>query len=74
MSSGKQEKVFPRAYAQELIRIALGDFQAAQLLTAANLDRKQNIVYLAQQALEKALKAVICHSVQAVPLACDIGA
>ena len=74
MSPGKQEKLFPKVYGQELMRIALGDLQAAQLLADANPDRKENIIYLAQQALEKALKAVICHSGLAVPLVNDIGA
>ncbi len=73
MSPSKQEKIFPKVYGQELMRIALGDLQAAQLLAAANPDRKENIIYLAQQALEKALKAVICHAGQAVPLVHDIG-
>jgi len=45
MSPSKQEKLFPKIYGQELMRIALGDLQAAQLLAAANPDRKENIIY-----------------------------
>jgi HEPN domain-containing protein len=74
MSPSKQEKLFPKIYAQELMRIALGDMQAAQLLAAANPSRKENIIYMAQQALEKGLKAVICHAGQPIPLVHDIGA
>ena len=72
MTPRKQEKIFPVKYSADLINIAMGDLQGASLLAGANPDRKENIIYLAQQALEKALKAVLCAHKVPVPLIHDI--
>lgn len=74
MTPKKQEKIFPLLYSVELLRIAQGDLQSAEILASGNPDRKENIIYLAQQSLEKALKAVLCALGLAVPLIHDIGA
>ena len=74
MTPRKQEKVFPPKYSMELIKIAAGDLQGASLLAAANPDRKENVIYLAQQALEKSLKAVLCAHKIPIPLIHDITA
>jgi HEPN domain-containing protein len=56
----KKGVVYEKPYALELIRIACADFEAAEVLFAARVKRQENIFLMAQQALEKALKAVLC--------------
>lgn len=64
-----KDRLFHRNYAAELLQIARGDFESAEVL-AENLakGRKENICFAAQQSIEKALKAVICATGSAVPL------
>ena len=59
--------VYEKSYALELSRIASEDLQAAQVLLDAGVKRKENIFLLAQQALEKALKALLCACELPVP-------
>jgi HEPN domain-containing protein len=77
MTPRKQEKTFPVEYAAELMKIAVADFASAQTLALAfgkeGAGRAENILFLAQQALEKALKAVLCAKKQPVPLVHDVG-
>ncbi len=76
MSSAKQEKLFPVAYASELIRIAEGDLGSAKLLLegfALQKSRAENIFFIAQQSMEKSLKAVLCLHKVAVPLVHELG-
>lgn len=54
-------------YAYELLRIAEGDLESACALHAAKAGRKENVGYLAQQCVEKCLKAVLCFKGVAVP-------
>lgn len=73
MNRKNDEKVFPKAYAVELLKIAHGDLRSSKNLQFAD-GRKENIVYMAQQAVEKALKAVLCFSGRPIPFIHDIGA
>lgn len=85
MSPRDQERLFPREYARELLRIARDDHEsAAYLLTGIGADaespsrssarvRPENAAYLFQQAIEKALKASLCASGLRVPLIHDLG-
>jgi len=59
---------FDKSYAQELLRIAKGDLQSARILQLAKSGRTENIFFLAEQSVEKALKAVLCAMGIAVPL------
>ncbi len=59
---------FTKEYALELLRIATEDLEAANVLMAAKLRRKENIFFHIEQAIEKALKAVLCKHGIAVPL------
>ena len=68
-----QSKKYERSYAAELMRIAWGDFSGARDLFAAKTKRAENIYLLAQQALEKGLKAVLCSNGHPVPFVHDIG-
>ncbi len=68
----KQGK-FARSYAIELIDIAQQDLLSAQALSGHKNIRIENVFLLAQQALEKGLKAVLCWNDQAIPFLHDIG-
>jgi len=54
-------KLYRPEYAKELLRIAAGDLASANGLATINAGRPENICYLGQQCVEKALKAVLCH-------------
>ncbi len=66
------ERKFDRAYAQELFRVARADLISATKLAAVENDRIENVYLLAQQALEKAIKAVLCWNNQPIPFTPDI--
>lgn len=68
------ERLFDKDYARTLLEIAAEDLDSARGLHQSGMGRKENIVYLAQQAIGKAIKAVLCHSGIAVPLVHDLGA
>ncbi len=74
MSPRKQEKIFPGAYAQVLWRIAEGDFKTVVTLANASDYRVENAFYLAQQSIEKSLKAVLVKLGLPVPLVHDLSA
>jgi len=77
MSPKNQEHRFPPDYAQELLRIAHADHDSAAYLLTGVTDehgvRPENAAYLFQQAIEKALKAVLCARELPVPLVHDLG-
>jgi len=77
MSPKNQERRFPAEYAQELLRIAQADHDSAAYLLTGVADehgvRPENAAYLFQQAIEKALKAVLCARELPVPLVHDLG-
>lgn len=64
-----KEKLFRKEYGAELLSIARGDLESAEVL-ASNLakGRRENVCFTAQQCIEKSLKAVICAYGEAVPL------
>ncbi len=72
MTPRKSEKLFPKSSAPELLRIAEADLESGQIL-AKHGARQENAVYHAQQAVEKALKAVLCWKEIPVPLVHDAG-
>jgi HEPN domain-containing protein len=74
MSPRKQERMFPKEYAQVLWRIAEGDFRTVAVLAQASGYRVENAFYLAQQSMEKALKAVLVHRGVAIPMIHDLSA
>lgn len=76
MSPRDQQRQFPPEYAHELLRIAGDDHvSAAYLRTGLSRPgvRPENVAYLFQQAIEKALKAVLCAQGLPVPLVHDLG-
>ena len=74
MSPRNQERRFNKEYAQVLWRIADGDFRTVVVLAKASGYRVENAFYLAQQSIEKALKAVLVHRGIAIPMIHDLSA
>jgi HEPN domain-containing protein len=72
MSPQNQDKIFKKEYSAELFRIAQGDFASAKGLATVSQGRPENILYLVQQSIEKALKAVLCSLGLPVPLVHDL--
>lgn len=68
-----QEKLFKKEYAHQLLLIAQSDLRCAKILAESKEERKVNTLYLAQQSLEKAIKAVLCWNGLPIPLSHDIG-
>ena len=76
MSPRDQERLFDPFYGKELLRIAQGDLASTRVLLRGlevSEGRSENVFYTAQQAIEKALKAVLCARGLPVPLVHDIG-
>lgn len=77
MSPKQQERKFDPEYARTLLAIAEGDMKTADFTAdgvSDNRVRVENVFFLYQQSMEKALKAVLCHLGIAVPLVHDLGA
>ena len=65
---------FDKSYAKDLLNIAEQDIESARVL-ASNMQqgRMENIFFLAQQSVEKALKAYLCYKHGDFPMVHDIG-
>jgi HEPN domain-containing protein len=73
MSPSKQERLFDKSYAEELLKISSGDLATAEALLNLSGIRIENAFYHVQQSIEKALKSVLIHNQIAVPLVHDLG-
>jgi HEPN domain-containing protein len=76
VTPSKQERIFKREYASELLKIASGDLGSARILFQHFSDesgRAENIFFLSQQAIEKCLKAVLCALRLPVPMVHELG-
>lgn len=60
------EKKYRPEYAVELLEIARGDLESADALASTGRGRPENVAYLAHQAVEKSLKAVVCAHGRAI--------
>ena len=67
-------KKFTKAYARELLKVAEGDLRTAEVLMKHPGGRPENLFFHIQQAVEKAIKAALCHRGLPVPLTHDLGA
>ncbi len=57
-----------------MLAIAKGDLQSAEILLAsASSGRKENILYMIQQSVEKALKSVLIWKGVSFPMVHDLG-
>lgn len=68
------ERRYKPEYAHELIEIAQGDLESAEVLAASARGRPENVLYLAHQVVEKCLKALLCAGGQPVTHTHDIEA
>lgn len=73
MTKNLKKQLFPKEYAKELLRIADGDLASALGLSKLTAGRPENIIFLAQQAVEKYLKSVLVCLQIAFPLLHDLG-
>lgn len=62
-----KEKLFKNDYAFELQRIAIGDLESAEGMKESGRGRPENVCYMAQQSIEKSLKALLCYLGQPIP-------
>lgn len=66
--------LFPKEYSIELLQIAVGDLKSAEVLfESIKLGRLENILYMAQQSVEKSIKAMLIHFQLKFPFVHDIG-
>ncbi len=66
--------LFKVEYAQALLKIAEGDLISAHsLMISSQPGRLENILYLIQQSVEKAIKSVLIKKQIAFPLVHDLG-
>jgi HEPN domain-containing protein len=69
-----KDVLFKKEYAHHLFKIAQGDLDsAAALMASPHLGRPENTLYMIQQSVEKALKAVLIHKQLSFPLVHDLG-
>ena len=74
MTPRKQEKIFEKKYANDLLTIAKEEYATATALVGIENIRIEHVFYLAQQVIEKSLKAVLVHSETPVPMIHDLAA
>lgn len=73
MTKNLKKQLFAKSYAKELLKIADGDLESAIGLSALKTGRPENVVFLAQQSVEKYIKSVLVHLEIAFPLLHDLG-
>lgn len=73
MTKNLKKQLFPKDYSKELLTIAKGDLESAIGLSTIKTGRPENIIFMAQQAVEKYIKAVLVHLQIAFPLVHDLG-
>ena len=71
MSQAKRK--FKPEYAKQLFHIAEGDYRSAKSLLKTQEGRSENVVFLAQQSVEKGIKSVLIFLDIAFPLVHDLG-
>ncbi len=69
---GPNEKLFRKSYAGELLNLAEEDLKTAEYLAKGVNLRPENTLFHIQQAVEKALKSVLCGKGMPVPLTHDL--
>ncbi len=73
MTRDLKKRLFKKEYANELMIIAKGDLESAVALASIKSGRPENIIFLAQQSVEKYIKAVLVHLQVAFPTVHDLG-
>jgi HEPN domain-containing protein len=67
-----KERIFKKPYAYELIAIAKNDLRAAETLAKDSLVRKETVLMMVQQAIEKSLKSLLCSLEKPIPMTHDL--
>lgn len=67
-------RLYEKEYAHELLKIARGDLGSARDLSKGTEGRPENVCYIAEQCIEKCLKAVVCFLGKPVPHTHDLEA
>jgi len=62
-----REQSFKAGYSTELLSIAEGDFETLEVLIESKKGRPENICFIAQQVIEKSVKAVLISQGIAIP-------
>lgn len=73
MSPQLKFRQFKKEYALQLLEVAEGDLESAQALYKLKVKRRENIFFMAQQCIEKCLKAVLCANGHKIPMTHDLG-
>jgi HEPN domain-containing protein len=69
-----KKRLYKQEYAIELFSIAQGDFRTVKaLLSVSDPGRPENILFLTQQTVEKAVKAVLIFQQISFPMVHDLG-
>ncbi len=69
-----QKRLFKKEYSVELLTIAKGDFESAKVLAGQKTKgRPENVIFLAQQSVEKAVKSALVFLQIPFPLVHDLG-
>ncbi len=68
-----KKRLFKKEYSMELLKIALGDLESSEILFSAKSGRPENVVFMAQQSVEKSIKAVLVYLQIAFPMVHDLG-
>ncbi|HPI39824.1 MAG TPA: HEPN domain-containing protein [Pseudobdellovibrionaceae bacterium] len=69
---GPNEKLFKKQYAKELFKIAENDFVTSKVLAKAQEVRRETVLFLIEQTIEKSLKALLCHKGLPIPFTHDL--
>ena len=67
-----REQKYRKEYGSDLAEIAGGDLESARALFLSQKGRKENVLYLCQQALEKGLKGLLCALDEPIPHTHDL--
>ena len=62
-----RDQKYKRSYAEVLLRIAAEDFSTLEIIYRAKGGRKENVCFMAQQVVEKCLKALLVRGGVPVP-------
>ena len=67
-----KDRLFKKEYVNELLSIARQDLGTAKVLIANGTVRPENTLFHMHQAVEKALRAVLCYQQKAIPMTHDL--
>lgn len=73
MTPRNRETLFKKNHAKVLLGIAAADLEAAKVVLESQVGRKEIAAFLAQQSIEKSIKAVLISLEIPVPMVHDAG-